>query len=311
MTPKVSVIVPAYNAERYLERCLDSIAVQTMPDFECIIVDDGSTDKTGIIADAYARADSRFRVIHQSNGGVSVARQTGIDAATGIYTIQFDADDWVEANMLEEMLNEAEEKDADMVICDINVITQTENIVWIQRPESLKSEIVFGQMMQQLFGGLCNKLIRKVCYLKYNVQFVPGMNLAEDLFVCLRLLSHPIKVGYVPKALYHYDRTQNAQSLVNTGVPPADRLRPLELIAESTDITNVQDYFDKAILYFAYEALFFSKEKCPNYVELFKKHIPSIRRAKGFPYRVKLLVILRIYGVRIPIYFIKKLFGKI
>ena len=168
---------------KYLKRCLNSIAVQTMPDFECIIVDDGSTDKTGTIADDYAGADSRFRVIHQSNGGVSVARQTGIDAATGIYTIQFDADDWVEANMLEEMLNEAEEKDADMVICDIDVITQNENIVWIQRPESLKSEIVFGQMMQQLFGSLCNKLIRKICYLKYNVQFVSGMNLAEDLFV--------------------------------------------------------------------------------------------------------------------------------
>ena len=310
MNPKVSVIVPAYNAEKFLARCLNSIAVQTMPDFECIIVDDGSIDKTGLVADSFAKRDTRFRVIHQKNAGVAMARQAGIDAATGVYTIQFDADDWVEENILEELVNKADENDADLVICDINVITPTEDIIWVQRPESLRPEVVFGQMMQQLYGSLCNKLIRKDCYQKYNVRFIPGMNLAEDQYVCLCILSHSIIIGYVPKALYHYDRTQNAKSLVNTGMPPADRLRPLELIAESIDVTDVQAYFDDAILFIAYEALSFSKEKCTNYTNLFKKHLPSIRRATGFPFRVKLLVLLRIYGVRIPIGLIKKLLGK-
>ena len=121
------------------------------------------------------------------------------------------------------------------------------------------------------------------------------MNLAEDQYVCLCILSHSIIIGYAPKALYHYDRTQNAKSLVNTGMPPADRLRPLELIAESIDVTDVQAYYDDAILFITYEALSFSKEKCTNYTNLFKKHLLSIRRATGFPFRVKLLVLLRIY----------------
>lgn len=96
MTPAVSIVVPAFNAEKCLERCLHSIEVQTLTTFECIIVDDGSSDSTGMIADDFANKDSRFKVIHQKNSGVAAARQSGIDAATGIYTIQFDADDWVE-----------------------------------------------------------------------------------------------------------------------------------------------------------------------------------------------------------------------
>lgn len=158
-TPKVSVIVPAFNAEKYLARCLRSVSDQTMPDFECIVIDDGSMDKTGEIAEGFAEKDTRFRVIHQDNGGLSVARQTGIDAATGIYTIQFDADDWVEATILEELLIEAEEKKADMVICDINCIIPTGQFLWCQKPTSLETNVVLGEMMRRLYGSLCNKLI--------------------------------------------------------------------------------------------------------------------------------------------------------
>ena len=124
--------------------------------------------------------------------------------------------------------------------------------------------------------------------------------------MCLCLLSHPIKVEYLNRAFYHYDMTQNPQSTVNKGVPPASRIKPLELIAQTADLTAVQDYYDKAVLYIAYEALFFSKESCPDYAALFKKHVRSIKRAKGLPRRTKWLVLLRIYGIHIPIGTIKK-----
>lgn len=309
--PKVSIIIPAYNAEKFIERCLDSVAAQTMPDFECIIVDDGSTDRTGEIADEYARNNSRFKVIHQPNGGVSVARQTGIDAATGVYTIQFDADDWVEATMLEEMLREAEKVDADMVICDIyhREPWQNEEVYLSQCPKSLDPMIILGQMMHDLLGSLCNKLIRRKCYQLYDIHFIPKM-LSEDQYVCLCLLANPIKVGYVPKAFYHYDRTQNPDSLVNSGISPMERLRPLELIATATDISPIQDYFDKAILLLAYEALFLPKKECPSYNAVFKKYLPSIFRAKGFPFRVKFFIVLRTCGVYLPMHSIKKRFVK-
>lgn len=312
IVPKVSIIIPAYNAEKYIKRCLDSVVAQTMPDFECIIVDDGSTDRTGAIADNYARNDPRFKVIHQPNGGVSVARQTGIDVATGVYTIQFDADDWTEPNILEELVFIADLKDADMVLCDVVRITNNGEIYEHQRPLSLEPEIVFGQLLQpQLEAGLWNKLIKRQCYKRYNIQFIPDMKVCEDQYFCLRLLSHPIIVQYVPKALYHYDLTQNPKSLSSPGIPPAAKIRPLELIARTTNISKIRVFYDSAILFSAYEALFFSTKDCPNYTELFKKHLPSIRRAKGFPFRVKLLVILRLYGIRVPIVSIKKMLGKI
>ena len=308
--PKVSVIIPAYNAEQYLARCLDSVVVQTMPDFECIIVDDGSTDKTGVIADSYAKKDARFQVIHQSNGGVAVARQRGIDTASGIYTIQFDADDWVEANILDEMLLEAKKTDADIVICDINVITPLEDITYSQKPISSDSQVVLGLIMHELHCSLCNKLIKRECYTKFNIRF-PVAKLSEDQYILLCLLSHPIKIGYTCNTLYHYDQTQNPNSLTKGEINAIARLNSLELFAESNDISDVQDYFDRAVLQIAYDVLSFPKNNCRDYSKIFKKHLPSFYRAKGYPFRVKVLVLLRIYGIYIPIYPIKKIWKKI
>lgn len=113
----VSVIVPIFNTSRYLRKCLDSLAHQTLTAIEFILVDDGSTDDSGKICDEYASKDSRFRVIHQSNGGSAVARQTGLDAARGEYTIVCDSDDWVEPDMYEKLYRKAVETDADMVLC--------------------------------------------------------------------------------------------------------------------------------------------------------------------------------------------------
>ena len=308
--PKVSVIVPAYNAEKYLERCLDSVAAQTMTDFECIIVDDGSTDRTGAIADDYAQNDSRFKVIHQPNGGVSVARQTGIDSASGVYTIQFDADDWVEADMLEKMFSTAERKGAEMVMCDINIITQSEDVIWSQKPKNLETNTVLGQMMQQLCCSLCNKLIKRLCYQKYNIRFVSG-ELSEDLLVCLSLLSRPIIVEYISEALYHYDQTKNSNSLTKSMSIALARLKSFELYAAKEDITAVRDYYDSAILQTAFDSLFLIDNGQENYSKLFKKHISSIRRAKGYPIRVKLAVLLRLYGIRVPIQSIKHILKQI
>ena len=311
IVPKVSIIIPAYNAEKFIERCLDSVAAQTMPDFECIIVDDGSTDKTAEIAKRFVLKDTRFKLlINTENQGQSASRQKALDESSGIYTIHIDSDDWVEATLLEDLIPYAEATESDMVIFDWIQTTQNEDIYESQQPKSLVPHVLLGQMLRpDLHASLCNKLIKRSLYSKYGIQFIPGM-LMEDQYICLCLLSHPIKIGYFPKALYHYDRTQNPNSTVNQGIAPAARLKPLELISAATDISIVQDSFDRAILYIAYEALFFGKEKCSNYTALFKKHLPSIHRAKGFPFRVKLLVWLRIHKINIPIRFIKKLFGR-
>jgi glycosyltransferase involved in cell wall biosynthesis len=112
----ISVIVPVYNVEQYLSKCLDSILGQTFSDFELILVNDGSSDLSGKLCEKYAETDNRIKVIHQKNGGLSKARNSGIDVASGNYLAFIDSDDWVNENMLMEMYQQAKQNNADIVI---------------------------------------------------------------------------------------------------------------------------------------------------------------------------------------------------
>lgn len=202
----ISIIIPVYNAEKYIRKCLDSIIAQTYTCWEAILVDDGSPDNSGAICDEYATKDQRFKVIHQQNGGVSVARQTGLDHATGNYIIHCDPDDWVEPNMLEELLNCAVSEGADMVICDF--IINNYNTSYYQR-QNLQNPTTAKKLQekiitQQIHGSCCNKLVKKACI--GNVSFYPTeISLCEDELFNIRLLNKDIKVFYLDKAFYHYN----------------------------------------------------------------------------------------------------------
>ena len=147
---KVSVIVPVYKSEVYLERCVDSLLAQTFRDFEILLIDDGSPDRSGEICDMYTRKDDRVRVFHQKNSGVSMARQKGLDEARGEYVIHADPDDWVEPDMLEQLYAKAKEENADMVICDYYANYPGRQIYSCQRPSSLRHEAVLCDLLQQV-----------------------------------------------------------------------------------------------------------------------------------------------------------------
>lgn len=213
-TPKISVIVPVYKAEKYLHRCVDSILAQTFTDFELLLIDDGSPDDSGKICDEYAKRDARVRVYHKENEGVSSARQDGIDNAQGEYTIHADPDDWVESTMLEELYQKAKEDNADMVICDFFVNKATKQIYQKQQPSLLDHETVLKELFQQLHGSCCNKLIKRTCYINHNIKFCLNLNCREDLLFNVQLLVFNIKITYIPQAYYHYDNYSNANSLV-------------------------------------------------------------------------------------------------
>lgn len=232
MTPKVSVIVPVYKAEAYLHRCVDSLLAQTFANFEVLLIDDGSPDNSGVICDEYAKKDSRVRVFHKENGGVSSARQCGIDNALGEYTIHADPDDWVEPTMLEELYAKAKEEEADMVICDYYVDYSHRTIYKKQKPSSLDSETVLKELFQQLHGSCCNKLIRRACYNNYNVEFPDELRCNEDLYVNVALLKNELHVVYYPKAFYHYVQDENENSLVKASKSYSERLKYKELFCE-------------------------------------------------------------------------------
>ena len=212
----VSVIVPVYNAERYFERCVDSIFAQTFTDYELILVDDGSTDDSGKMCDDYAKSNPQVCVIHQTNQGVSAARQKGLDAASGQYVIFADPDDWVEPTMLEELFEVAINNDADVVLCDfwINNSEVTGDRKY-QNPRALSSDSVLRQLiLGELHGFTWNKLYRSSCLNKHNVAFPQGINYSEDLwFNCKLFLNHDVKVAYLQKPFYHYDYYSNSSGL--------------------------------------------------------------------------------------------------
>lgn len=214
--PKISIISPVYNVEKYICRCVDSIIAQTFTDWELILVDDGSPDTSGTICDQYASQDSRIRVIHKQNGGVSAARQTGLDASQGEYVIHADPDDWVEPTMLEELYAKAKAEDADMVICDYYT-NSGDSQSYIRQlvsedPYTTMRRILCGE---GVLGALWNKLIKRFVFLENNIRFYPNINFCEDLLVCVQILKNcEIKIAYHNRALYHY--YINAQSITCT-----------------------------------------------------------------------------------------------
>lgn len=213
-TPAISVIVPVYKAEKYLRKCVDSLLAQTFTDFELLLVDDGSPDRSGEICDGYAARDPRVRTFHKKNGGVSSARQCGIDNACGEYTIHADPDDWVEPDMLETLYNKAKEEDADMVICDYILEFPSKSIPVYYQLEECSPLLVFQKMTCGLSCALWNKMVRRSCYDTGNVLFPVGCDVFEDLFVNASLLLKSVRrVAYVHRPLYHYTQQLNENSL--------------------------------------------------------------------------------------------------
>ena len=159
--PKISIIVPIYNVEKFLPRCLDSLLAQTFPDFELLLIDDGSKDRSGDICDKYALKDQRIRVFHKENGGVASARQLGVDEARGEYSIHADGDDWVEPDMLQCFYDKAKETNADIVIADYYLQINNQQIYKLQKMKSNNPiEVLKDILEDRVFGALWHKLIK-------------------------------------------------------------------------------------------------------------------------------------------------------
>ena len=208
----ISIIVAVYKAEACLCRCVDSLLAQTFTDFELLLVDDGSPDSSGMICDSYAEKDSRVRVFHKENGGVSSAREYGLCKARGEYVIHVDPDDWVEPAMLAVLYCKAREESADMVICDFFTNARGTQSYVKQQPSSLHAHEVIKDLFAHLHGSCCNKLVRRALFAA-DVHFPVGINYCEDLYVNIHLLLKNPVVAYVPQAFYHYVLDFNPNSM--------------------------------------------------------------------------------------------------
>lgn len=216
MKPKISIIVPVYKVEQYIHKCIDSILAQTFTDFEIILVDDGSPDKCGEICDDFAKKDNRIKVIHKSNGGVSSARNRGIDTAKGDYIAFIDPDDTVEPNIYITLLEQALANSADIVVCPIktiNLISNTTSIssVWEKvccsiDKKTIADSIIPSVLNAKYFSLLScfNKLYRKSWFDNFKIRFDENRHHGEDVRLNLILLTQINSLVFVEQPLYNY-----------------------------------------------------------------------------------------------------------
>lgn len=213
MNPQISIIVPIYNVEAYLHRCIDSLLGQTFQDYEILLIDDGSSDKSGVICDEYALRDYHIRVFHKENEGISATREFGILNATGEYIQFIDSDDWIEPSMFEDMYNIATKKDADIVGCDFyevfpNSVVQKE-FSYTSKDNYIK-DIISGN-----WAVVWRHLIRRSLFVENDIHFPKGINGGEDYVVCVKCFTKAENIYNVNKALYNYNRC-NENSIMST-----------------------------------------------------------------------------------------------
>lgn len=202
--PKLSIIVPVYKVEQYIHKCVDSILNQTFTDFELILVDDGSPDNCGKICDEYAQKDERVRVIHKENGGVSSARNMGIDDAKGEYISFIDPDDWIELNMYEEIFNYVDENKMDIACFEVYEVKGNKCSAHYRFESNKvfeKEEALFDILVDVIDNSPCNKFYKKSVW--ENVRFPIGRRF-EDVATIYKTFHKSTKVGYVKNAFYYY-----------------------------------------------------------------------------------------------------------
>lgn len=215
---KISVIVPVYNVEEYLEECINSITNQTYTNLEILLIDDGSTDNSSSICDEYVKKDNRIKVIHQVNGGLGNARNTGLDNATGDYIMFSDSDDCFVPNSCEVMLKEIEEKNADYVIGNYQNCTE-DGTLWekpifdIEKYKKFKLSIKdYRNSFFIMNSSVCNKIFDAQFIKRIGVRFVEGVP-AEDAIFSTYCFMKSKNVYYIPDVMYLYRQRGEATSI--------------------------------------------------------------------------------------------------
>ena len=278
--PKLSVVVPVYNTEKYLQECIDSVLAQTFDDFELILVDDGSTDKSGAICDNYCQLDGRIRVIHQNNGGVTAARKHGMEVAEGEYISFIDSDDWIEPNMYQDMLTYANLHNADMVLCDMLAekrdgcaIIRSGNFSGLFNTEQLRQQVYthmlfdFSENAPGLSLNLCNKMIKSDLAKPVFKEFPSELTYGEDALGSLMCLLRSKSIFIMENsAFYHYRQTEEFLSREQS-VSLLPRLSSFALSTQNQfseygfdGIDQLSGYIAQVSLYCARQILIFNKE---------------------------------------------------
>lgn len=306
----ISVIVPVYNVEKYLERCVKSIAAQTYKDLEILLIDDGSTDKSGKMCDDFQQTDSRIKAFHKQNGGLSDARNYGIEHSAGEFISFVDSDDYIDEKMLETLHRLITENDADLAVCSAMDVFEGKEVTQVKEIKEFNLNKVESYKYMLRGDGIpsaCNKLYKRQTV--GNVRFPVG-KLYEDGFFTPQILKMVEKTAVTSKPMYYYFR--RADSITTKPFRKGD----LDVIeAYDKCVKQVKELCPEALPYaeFRYRNAYFNvldkmlmRDDCkeiPEYkqvVKYLKKHTVQIVKDPGFGKMRKIAAVALKFSV--PLY---------
>lgn len=283
--PKISIIMPVYNKARYIEKTINSILSQTYKDFELIIVDDGSTDGSELICDKFEQMDSRVKVFHIENGGVSNARNIGIENAGGEYIQFIDSDDYISENMIYDLCQIIENYTPDIIISGVKKVDRMGNEIieilpmmsGIKDRYTMMENFAEEQKNTGIYGCVSNKLIKKSIIDKYKVRFNTNIWLAEDLDFYLELYNYTSKIYFHQKSYYYY--LQEAENSSTTSDKKNNYLLQAKIILKEknmlkknnslnyNNLKNVDEVITNFIMSYIYDVFNYNNSDYRRFLE--------------------------------------------
>jgi len=289
----VSVVVPVFHIEKYIEKCIESLISQTWQELEIILVDDGGDDRCGIICDSYAQKDSRIQVIHKTNGGLSDARNAGVAVATGKYLLFVDGDDSIEPDLVEICVKKMEEKKADVIIFDFVSIEEETGRRDVWSMKITRDKVLDLKTKPKLLyttPGAWNKFYNRDFFLSCNLQFPKGRNF-EDLATTPIIMEKARRIVYLDsKPLYHYMLRPGSIMRSNQFVASYDnRTKAYREVEEYFRSIKKKEKFQKELEYLCFLHCYFIPSKEIIYSDGSKEYMEKFRQftLSHFPYAMK------------------------
>ncbi|MFA1820245.1 glycosyltransferase [Virgibacillus oceani] len=310
--PDISIIVPVYNSSPYISKCIDSILAQTFRKFELILVNDGSADQSGHICEQYAQQDGRIKIVHKENGGVSSARNAGINIASGEFITFVDADDWIYKDMYSKLYNLCKETNSDISICSI--YREINGKVIDTKREALIKEMDNTEAMKQLFTGkyfrfaVWAKLYKKCCF--KNIRYPEDRRL-DDLPTTYKIFSNANKVVYTTYAGYIYLLRENSILTSPYNEKKLDIFLGWdEIIAfMNKNYPNLSNEYISCFVYYSMDHVYsilnqvedpVERDKYILYIQLYiRKYYKEILKTSRLSLKYKYLITLLNYNVKL------------
>lgn len=279
---KISIIVPVYNVSKYIRKCLDTIINQTYTNLEIILIDDGSTDNSGKICDEYAKIDSRIKVIHKENGGISSARNAGIKSATGKYIGFVDSDDWIDLDMYNRLYNNLKNENAEISCCNRLLVYSNKQKEYGTSSyyEVMNSERAIELMCTYGYIGVSayTKLYEKKLF--KGTEFPTGKK-SEDVFIMYKLFDKASTIVYDATPLYYYrQREGSITSAKNINLDIIDASKEMMVFVEKK-YPKIKSVVENNYVYSiigVYDTILKSKEKGTKIDELKKFIMAEVRK---------------------------------